>query len=1299
MNYIVEPRPVTGLIAGPRAPDLLRDERLHEIVAKTAARTPRAVALRFGDMFMTYEELDRLAGEWACGLRALGARPGRVVGVWCERGPALLVMVLAVLKSGAAFLPFDAFAPAERVAGCLEDASACLLVTDEAHHGRVAVPRCAEVGMDSICLAAFGEELSAERPDAESVAYIIYTSGSTGKPKGVAISHKNICHLVRSENAILRLNGSDVVYQGFSIAFDMALEEIFITWLAGACLYVASAEEVRNFDRLPALLTERRVSVLHCVPSMLAMLEGEMPTLRLINVGGEACPDALVQKFWRPDRRMLNTYGPTETTVTATAAELHPKTPVTIGVLLPNYTAMICDSQGRPVPEGELGELYIGGPGVGLGYVNRPELTAEKFLPAGEFWSAARHGAFFYRTGDAARLNAAGQLELQGRLDSQVKHRGFRIELGEIEQALMAQPGVRGAVAMLRGEGAGEFLAAVISREDGGVDEAALKVALQKTLPCYMVPAVFLALPELPRLVSGKLDRQACAKLDFGGRAAPVVDDPDHAECLAGLRKLFGHRPVAAEDDFFTDLGGHSLLAAALVSGLRQAPRFAGISLQDVYELRNAAKISEKFPAGAAAQVREDLDADEFAVRRHALCTVAQALALVPIFGLAALEFLAPYAAFEGCLRHGMFAAAAAALAGFAAVPAALMVLAVAAKWLLLGRVRAGRHRLWGGYFFRWWLVQRLLALADAGVFADSPLMALFYRALGARIGRGAHLGDVTMNAPDLMRVGQGASLGGGVALHGARIDAGWLVLEPISIGEDAYVGTGCVLEGGSAVGQGAELANLSLLNPGVNVPDGEFWAGSPACRRGPAAVAAGARPGPGHFGFAVVALGLLPLAGLLPMLPGLCVLAAHPHGAAMFAPLIGALYVLCLIAEVTALRWLLLGRVQAGVHDTASWFYLRKWTLDRVLGLALTALHPLYASLYMPAFFRALGARVGRGAEISTAASVTHGLLDIGDGAFVADGVVLGDSEIRGGRLTLRQTVLGSRAFLGNFAVVPDGVRIGDDALVGCLSVPPADGLPDGQSCMGSPALMLPRRQGSQEFEARLIDRPGAGRIAARLAIETFRILLPRAAVVAMIFGGLDAWDFCRAALGFWGVCAVPLIYGGIFAAPALALCVALKWAMAGRYKAAEYPLWSASVWRSEAVTAVYEALAVPLALRHLQGTALLPAALKLFGAKMGRRVYLDTTDLTEFDMVCVGDDAVLDTGCGPQTHLFEDRVMKMGGVVIGAGARMGAMSLMLPGSELAPGARLGALSMVMKGETIPAGGRWAGLPVVAGK
>jgi non-ribosomal peptide synthetase-like protein len=390
---------------------------------------------------------------------------------------------------------------------------------------------------------------------------------------------------------------------------------------------------------------------------------------------------------------------------------------------------------------------------------------------------------------------------------------------------------------------------------------------------------------------------------------------------------------------------------------------------------------------------------------------------------------------------------------------------------------------------------------------------------------------------------------------------------------------------------------------------------------------------------------------------------------------------------------------VQPGVHDTASWFYLRKWTLDRVLGLALTALHPLYASLYMPAFFRALGARVGRGAEISTAASVTHGLLDIGDGAFVADGVVLGDSEIRGGRLTLRQTVLGSRAFLGNFAVVPDGVRIGDDALVGCLSVPPADGLPDGQSCMGSPALMLPRRQGSQEFEARLIDRPGAGRIAARLAIETFRILLPRAAVVAMIFGGLDAWDFCRAALGFWGVCAVPLIYGGIFAAPALALCVALKWAMAGRYKAAEYPLWSASVWRSEAVTAVYEALAVPLALRHLQGTALLPAALKLFGAKMGRRVYLDTTDLTEFDMVCVGDDAVLDTGCGPQTHLFEDRVMKMGGVVIGAGARMGAMSLMLPGSELAPGARLGALSMVMKGETIPAGGRWAGLPVVAGK
>jgi non-ribosomal peptide synthetase-like protein len=398
-------------------------------------------------------------------------------------------------------------------------------------------------------------------------------------------------------------------------------------------------------------------------------------------------------------------------------------------------------------------------------------------------------------------------------------------------------------------------------------------------------------------------------------------------------------------------------------------------------------------------------------------------------------------------------------------------------------------------------------------------------------------------------------------------------------------------------------------------------------------------------------------------------------------------------MAEVTALRWLLLPRVRPGVHATCSWFYLRKWILDRAMQLAVTALHPLFASLYVAPFFRALGARVGRGAEISTASSVTHGLLEIGDGAFVADGVVLGDSDIRGGRMTLRKTVLGRRAFLGNFAVVPDGVRIGDDALVGCLSVPPHEGLADGQSCMGSPALILPRRQGSTRFEAKLIDRPGAGRVAARLVIETLRILLPRAAVVAMIFAGLDAWDFCRMALGFWAFCAVPLIYAGVFAAPALAICVALKWALAGRYVAAEYPLWSAKVWCSEAVTAVYEALAVPLLLRHLHGTAFLPAALKLFGANM------DTTDLTEFDLVSIGDDAMLDADSGPQTHLFEDRVMKIGGVVIGGGAQMGAMSVMLPGSELAPGARLGALSMVMKGETIMAGARWAGLPVVAGK
>lgn len=1287
-----------SFLAGPIDIQLLRDERLHDLFETAAQRAPLATAMTCAGQSISYGELQALTDRWSRSLRARGIQPGSKVGVWLSRSIALHAAVLAVLKAGATYLPFDDQAPAERVGTCLEDCGADLLLVDA---GQAA--RAAGLSVETLDVAALDIAVDVApplRPAASQAAYIIYTSGSTGQPKGVAVSHANICHLVRAENSQLGVVETDIVYAGFSAAFDMSLEEVFIAYLAGACLAVATAEQAQQIDHLPDMLTQAGVTVLHCVPTLLALVDRDIPGLRLINFGGEACSQALVDTWWRPGRRLTNTYGPTEATVTATIAELRPGTPVTIGEPLPNYTALIVDESGRLVPPGAAGELCIGGPGVSLGYVNRPLLTAAAFVPVPGSISADLAYPIMYRTGDRATVDEHGQLHLHGRLDSQVKHRGFRIELGEIEAALTRLPGVRAAAVVLRGSGTDEHLAAFVV--SAGFDQRSLRVGLGECLPSYMVPAAFHVLDALPRLPSGKVNRNALPDLPAPSDAVEA-DDP----LLATLQSLFPHGRAGLQDDFFRDLGGHSLLAAAFVSRLRKLPRFARLSLQDLYELRTAERISARFDT--APPVAHTVERVPISRWRHALCTLAQAALLPFIFAIASTEFLLPYIVLDQSHDDfGWFKAVGLALGVFIAIPPATMAVAITAKWVVLGRVRPGRHRLWGFMYLRWWFVSRLQELVVRTVMADTPLMAAYYRLLGARIGKGVHLGDVGTGAHDLISIGAGSAIGSHTLFNTATVTGGWLIFGPVEIGANAHVGSACVLDPGTTIGDRGELSSLSCLRTGAVVPPGQLWSGSPAGPSGAAPVARPAstpsrwRVGAAVTSFSLIALLLVPVLHLLPMLPSLAALdMAQEAGPVrrdliLIAPVIALAYTLLVLLEVTILRWILLGRVMEGEHDTVSLFYVRKWTVDRLLDLSLAVLHPVFATLYVVPFFRALGAKVGAGAEISTAASVTHDLLEVGEGAFVADSVKLGDQEIRGGRLTLKRTVVGRRTFVGNSAFIPSGSHLPDDALVGCLSVPPAEiALIPGQACFGSPAIVLPSRQQSTRYDTRLTFRPSRWAIAQRLFIEAGRILLPRGAVFVAICFALDAFDTLPEDLGLpLALLMVPLLYVLYFVIPSVIGTAALKWLLVGRYRPAEYPLWSRPVWLTEAVTAIYEGLTVPLCLRHLRGTAFLPLALRLFGTRIGRRVWMNSTELTEFDLVTIGDEAELNQDGGPQTHLFEDRVMKTDRLVLGARSTLGPHSIALPGAQLQEGAQLGSLSLVMKGETIPSGPAWAGSP-----
>ncbi|NBV87546.1 MAG: peptide synthetase, partial [Verrucomicrobia bacterium] len=379
----------------------------------------------------------------------------------------------------------------------------------------------------------------------------------------------------------------------------------------------------------------------------------------------------------------------------------------------------------------------------------------------------------------------------------------------------------------------------------------------------------------------------------------------------------------------------------------------------------------------------------------------------------------------------------------------------------------------------------------------------------------------------------------------------------------------------------------------------------------------------------------------------------AFPFFFAMAMPAAMLLVVLTALLASGLLRCF--PRLQPGRFPLHGKIYRRKWLLSTVLDTSLQILHGLYASLYAPTWLRLLGAKIGRGAEISTAEGVIPSLLHLGEGSFIADGALLGDEEQRNGWMTVQGTSIGNRSFVGNSAYVPDGAVFPDDLLLGVQSsAPPNRQLRSGQTWMGAPAMLLPARESIETPDASLTFHPPLWRRVVRGVIEAIRIVLPMAFIIAsgyvIVFKVME-----YAEEGEWGLSLLTsAICGLAYCAGSFLFVLALKWILIGRYTPLKAPMWTLFVWLSEAVTVAYESLAVPSLLDPLRGTPFLPWALRLFGVKIGRGVWLNTTDITEFDCVEIGDFAELNAHSGPQTHLFEDRVMRIGKVRIGAGATL---------------------------------------------
>ncbi|MGD1086303.1 MAG: Pls/PosA family non-ribosomal peptide synthetase [Verrucomicrobiota bacterium] len=1304
-----------------RKEDLLQAGLLHELFERQADARPEAVALICGEARMTYGELEGRANRLAHHLRARGVRRGDRVGLWLPRSMDLHVALLGILKAGAAYVPMDAEFPPERVGFALADCQARAVVTNRGlaaglrgfSGGVIAVDeRAAEIAGEPDARLR-GMDIGMEPKD---LCYVIYTSGTTGKPKGVEIEHRSVRHLVRAEGEIFQVRAGDRVFQGFSIAFDASVEEIWLAFYAGAALVVGTREMVRAGAELPRMLDAAGVTVLSCVPTLLSMMEEEAERVRLLILGGEVCPPDLVKRWWKPGRRVFNTYGPTEATVIATFAECRPNKPVTLGRPLPNYFARVLDEQLRPVAAGAAGELCLGGVGLARGYTGRPELTRERFIDWAVDGGVPRR---LYRTGDMARWTSGGELEFLGRMDTQVKIRGYRVELSEIESALMECPGVKAAAVALREDvpGAPQLTGYLVPRGAEAPDVEGIRATLRARLPAYMGPALLETLAELPLLPSGKVDRKALP----APRARPAESQREIMPPRTALEKqiaavweiLFPPAPVSARDDFFLELGGHSLLAARMVSQLRRQPGLEELSVLDVYQHptieKLAAEIEKRRRAPDPARAAGEHEATPF--WRHFFCGAAQLLSMVVILSFFALQWLTPYLTYT-IMMDADYSTAEAVLGAFASLILlypVMLVVPIVVKWILIGRYQAGARPLWGWFYFRWWFATTIEAAVPVSYLAGTPLYNVYLRLMGAKIGKNAHLDCDGFASYDLLSVGEDSSVNVDSNLPGYKVENGMLKIGRVTIGRRCFVGTRSALQLDTVMEDDSALEDLSLLPRGSTIPRGQTWLGSPARP----VSAPRPEPGPPVSAARRIAFGFLHGVGAL-IFPVLVVAAIFPGIVVMnelnylddyywylsVGPLVGLSFIVLLALEIVCVKWLLVGREKPGTHRLHTWHHLRRWFFGQTMNLSLDILGPLYASIYLAPWYKMLGAKLGEGAEISTASYISPDLLSIEEGSFIADSVSLGAPRARNGLVRSGVNQIGRRSFIGNSAMLPPGTVIGDNVLIGCLSAPPAnaaDALREDSAWLGSPAIFLPQRQKSGEFSEETTFHPNWKLRAQRAAIEFFRVLTPATCfiiLISLLFSALlllnDENDISGElkTLRFF-----PLLYTGCAVVAGLAGIVA-KWLLVWRYRPGEKPLWSTGVWRNELISALHEHLAEPFLVDALTGTPFVCWYFRLLGAKIGRRVYMETTDMSEFDLVDIGDEAMLNADCTIQTHLFEDRVMKMGTIQIGPRCNVGSGTLVLYDTVMEEGAALGDLSLLMKGESLPAWSRWQGAP-----
>jgi non-ribosomal peptide synthetase-like protein len=1320
--------PASGMNARPQmltGADFAREGRpeerldiVFEQLAETFGSSPAVIS---EGRAWTYRELNKRANQFARLLIDRGVRPGHRVGLLLDRSVETYVALLAVMKAGAAFVPLATAFPDERMTLIIEDANVGLVVTIAAYSSRadrMPVP-CVLIDSAAAAITAKSDaplHANAVSSSSDDTCYILYTSGTTGRPKGVVIKHQSICNFVRVAAAAYGYQPGDRVYQGMTIAFDFSAEEIWVPFAAGATIVPAPGPLTLVGEELADFLRMNDVTCMACSPTLLSSMESDVPSLRTLLVGGEACPHNLVVRWSKPGRQILNTYGPTEATVTATMGMLTPDRPVTIGAPLPTYSIAILDPSVSKLAEpGELGEIGIAGIGLAVGYLNRPDLTEQKFIA--DFLDLPNNPSKrIYRTGDLGRINENGEIEYHGRIDTQVKIRGYRIELGEIEAVLLDQSAIaQAAVTTWEIEPGRVELVAYYAPKAGlpPIGRADIARELKRRLPDYMVPSYLEELPAIPMTVANKADLRQLPKptsirLSADRTAVPPGNDDERflADALAEVLKFDA---VSVEDNFFDDLGANSLLMARFCARVRTRKEWATTSMRDIYLYPTVARLARHLgvPEEMTTATNEPVLTRRASNLAYWTCGAAQLLfyGLYSYFGLWALNqglnwvydaLDEPLRLYLRCvlLSGGAFFG----MSGFAVI----------AKWVLVGRWKPEAFPIWSLRYYRFWVVKTLIRTAPVVLFRGSPLYSLYLQLLGTRLGRNAVIESRSVPVcTDLISIGDNTILRKESMILGYRAQSGYIHTGPLTIGSDAFVGVGCTLDIDTRIGDSAQLGHASSLQRGQSIPDGEHWHGSPAVPT-TADYCKVRNVNPSNVRRvlfeAVQLVGLFTLVTPLPLL-------FHSYWQNVSDDYQETIGIVAIGTTVTLFGYIALAFLAATVVPrllslvlkpgrTYTLYGFRYWlqtvaefsSNSRVLGLLFGDSSAIVH--YMRAIGWNLNKVVQTGSNFGSNQQHENPLLcEIGTQTMVSDGLFMINMHKSASAFRLEPTRIGEHNYLGNNIYYPPDGRTGDNCLLGTKVMIPIDGpLRENVGLLGSPSFEIPRMVNrDKELIAGINEEDRRRRIPRKNRHNAVTVLLFLAIQWIMLFATLVIWD---RALNYYTEWAEVALFVAVLLTSAITIPFYILVERAslgfGKLKPQMTTIYDVAFWHHER----HWKLADSPIVRLFSGTPFRPMILRLLGVKIGRRVYDGGSNLTERSLVEIGDDATLNEGCVIQAHSLEEGAFKSDFIRIGKGCTLGPAAFIHYGVVMGEGSVADVDSFVMKGEELEPNSIWRGNP-----